>query len=63
MSDLTKLEMALAQRDALARALQNIIDANNDFRKGMPDDWDGDLLQDACDAANFMLNGPERQRP
>ncbi len=40
----------------LAEALQSILDANDDFRKGMPDGWEGDPLQDACTAARAALS-------
>ena len=37
-------------------AIRDILAANSDFRKGMPDGWEGDPLQDACDkAANLLL--------
>ena len=40
---------------ALRKALTDIIETNKDFRAGMPDDWEGDPLQDACDAAAKLL--------
>lgn len=52
----------LEEREALIRALLNIITANNDFRDGMPKayrdgrEWEGDPLQDACDAAQGILD-------
>ena len=39
----------------LLRALTDILEANKDFRDGMPQSWDGDPLQDACDAAQNIL--------
>lgn len=44
--------------EALERALTDIIEANRDFRDGMPQSWDGDPLQDACDAAAKLLPVP-----
>ena len=51
----SRLEHALAERRALAIALLNIIRVAEDFRKNMPDDWEGDPLQDACDRARILL--------
>lgn len=39
----------------LEKALTDILEANMDFRDGMPQSWDGDPLQDACDAAAKLL--------
>lgn len=36
-------------------ALEEIISANDDFRAGMPEGWEGDPLQDACDKARATL--------
>jgi hypothetical protein len=44
-----------AQNDALVKALKNIIAENDRFRAAMPDDWEGDPLQDACTAARETL--------
>lgn len=41
--------------DALVKAMADILEANKDFRDGMPQSWDGDPLQDACDAAAKLL--------
>lgn len=43
------------QKRLLVAALRDIIDANKEFRAGMPDGWDGDPLQDACTAAEGLL--------
>ena len=43
------------QKRLLVAALETIIEANKDFRDGMPESWDGDPLQDACDAAEKLL--------
>ena len=40
----------------LVKALEEILSANDDFRKSMPDGWEGDLLQDACDRARRALS-------
>lgn len=39
----------------LVRALKDVTDANREFRATMPDDWEGDPLQDACDEADRLL--------
>jgi len=40
------------------QAIRAIIVANNDFREGMPAEWDGDPLQDAInEAAKLLLKG------
>lgn len=44
------------QKGPLVAALEAIIKANKDFRAGMPQDWEGDLLQDACDDAEKLLS-------
>lgn len=49
----------------LVKALEDILEANKDFRDGLPhQDWEGDPLQDACDAAQAALSlvgqAPER---
>lgn len=46
---------AVNNHEALVKALQDIIDENDEFRKGMPADWEGDPLEDACDAAKVVL--------
>jgi len=56
---------AVNNHDALVKALTRILDANYDFRNGMPDDWEGDPLQDACNEARDLLQtilvgGPSR---
>lgn len=37
------------------RILLDILKANDEFRSGMPDDWEGDPLQDGCAAARAHL--------
>lgn len=39
----------------LIKAIKDILKANDEFRKGMPTDWEGDPLQDACDSARLLL--------
>ena len=48
-------ERAFAQRDKLADAILEILKANDEFRAGMPDEWEGDPLQDACEAARKLV--------
>jgi hypothetical protein len=45
----------LAQCPDLTRAVRAIIEANNDFRAGMPAEWEGDPLQDAINEAAKLL--------
>lgn len=45
------------ESDGIVKAVRDIIEANNDFREGMPADWGGDPLQDAIDAAAKLLLG------
>ena len=40
----------------LRSKLKAIIKANDDFRAGMPDGWEGDPLQDACDDARMFAD-------
>jgi hypothetical protein len=57
----TQFETPSIQREAadeierLRKSLTDILDANKDFRDGMPEKWDGDPLQDACDRARQAL--------
>ena len=51
---------AVNNHDALVKALREILEANKDFRDGLPQSWDGDPLQDACDAAQGLLGRVER---
>lgn len=59
-SDADAMLMTLAP--ALVRALTDIIEANNEFRDGMPKayrdgrEWEGDPLQDACDVAARLID-------
>jgi hypothetical protein len=43
------------ERDALVKALKTIIDANHEFLNSLPEDWEGDPLQDACFEAAKLL--------
>lgn len=47
---------AVNSHEALVKALKDILDANYDFRNGMPDDWEGDPLQDACSEAAKLID-------
>lgn len=53
---------AVNNHDALVKALTDILEANKDFRDGLPQSWDGDPLQDACDAAAKLLAATENKR-
>jgi len=50
-----ELKAAYQRIDELANALKAILAANDDFRDQMPLEWEGDLLQDACDEARLIL--------
>ncbi len=39
----------------LVKALEDILEIEQEFRSTMPADWDGDPLSDACDAAKALL--------
>jgi hypothetical protein len=43
------------QKRLLVAAIEAILIANSEFRDGMPDGWDGDPLQDACENARELL--------
>ena len=45
----------LARVEALTKALQKIIDADDDFRRSLPPDWDNDPVTDACHEACAAL--------
>lgn len=49
--------------DELVKALRDILEVNKDFRDGLPQSWDGDPLQDACDAAQGLLSRVEGRLP
>jgi len=44
-----------ARANRLTLAIQRIVEANADFRKSMPGDWEGDPLQDKITAAAAMI--------
>ena len=50
-----EIDSLRAQLASARKALQAILEANDDFRKGMPDEWEGDPLQDACNNARAAL--------
>jgi hypothetical protein len=50
-----QINALILERDALVKALRDILAANDEFRAGMPDEWDGDPLQDACEAARVLV--------
>ena len=39
----------------LLEMLNRIIDLHEDWRAGMPDEWEGDLLSDAIDSAKQLV--------
>lgn len=43
------------QRRLLIAAIEEIVKCNDNFRAGMPEEWEGDPLQDAVDSARFLL--------
>jgi hypothetical protein len=45
------------QKRILVAAIEDILSANAEFRAGMPDGWEGDPLQDACEAAQKIIKG------
>lgn len=51
---------AVNSRAALVKALTDILAANDEFRAGMPDGWEGDPLQDACNAARPLVPSAHR---
>jgi hypothetical protein len=53
---------AVNSHDHLLKALAEILEANKDFRAGMPEGWEGDPLQDACERAARMLASVGQQR-
>jgi hypothetical protein len=44
------------QKRLLVAAIEAILLANSEFCAGMSDGWEGDPLQDACDAARDLVN-------
>jgi hypothetical protein len=48
----------VARIDELMAAIKVILAKNDDFRDGMPDGWEGDPLQDACEAARILITKP-----
>ena len=46
----------------LLTALKNILQANAEFRDAMPQDWEGDPLQDACEEARKVVESIARGR-
>ena len=45
----------------LRQAVQDIIEANKEFRDGMPAEWEGDPLQDTIERAQALLSREEQQ--
>lgn len=57
--DIAVLMKALAEEraeiDRLRAAGSTIIKANDEFRSGLPTGWDGDPVNDACEAARSLF--------
>lgn len=49
------LVLATSLHHELVTALETVLSANDEFRAAMPDDWEGDPLQDACESARAVL--------
>jgi hypothetical protein len=52
-------DRATAAESSLKEAMEvirPIVEANDEFRAGMPFDWEGDPLQDACDRARAFID-------
>jgi hypothetical protein len=47
--------LLVARIDELVAAIKVILAKNDEFRAGMPDGWEGDPLQDACEAARILI--------
>ena len=41
--------------DELKAALMDILRANDEFRAKLPDDWEGDPVNDACERAKRIV--------
>jgi hypothetical protein len=54
-ADAKLIVAAVNSHDALVKALKTIIDANHAFLNSLPEDWEGDPLQDACFEAAKLL--------
>lgn len=46
-----------AYRKQLVTALRDIIRANDEFRKTLPDNWESNPVNDACERARSLING------
>lgn len=53
----------LRKHEAMRAALEDIIDANQRFRDSLPEDWDGDPLNDACEKAKHLLAPTPIKKP
>jgi hypothetical protein len=52
---------AANNHEALVKALETILAAEQKFRTAMGDDWEGDPLSDAIDAARALVSPAERE--
>lgn len=57
------IDALVEETERLRAALADIMAANDDFRKSLPEDWEGDLLQDACERARPLLGVPAITSP
>jgi hypothetical protein len=48
--------LAVNSHYALMEALEGILAAEEDFREGLPQEWEGDPLYDACQRARAALS-------
>jgi hypothetical protein len=51
-----EIPMTEQEQIQLIKALADILNANDEFRRQMPDGWEGDPLQDACISARALLD-------
>jgi hypothetical protein len=52
-----------AQLASARKALEEIIDAEKEFREQMGADWEGDPVSDACDRAKLLLTDDTGNSP
>jgi|GEM_PF-6986127 len=54
-----EIDRLRAQLASARKALEEIIDAEKEFREQMGADWEGDPVSDACDRARLLLTDEE----
>ena len=52
---MAEIERLRALNAELVAALEKVVVANDEFRKTLPDDWDGDPVDDACKEARAAM--------